>query len=311
MAAASRFIQSEIRIPQSAIHPPFSPRLRRTGPALDSRHFMKCRFLTVAMALLPSFAAFAVSAAPAAEAPKEIRVLDVIFSGGPVMYILCVMSVIMAALAFALVLMIRPGAVVTDKFMDTMEAMLKNRDLQGLSEFCSRQSQRMAAIVQRTVDFVLANPQAGIEELREVAQAEGSRQASQMTGRVTYLADIGGIAPLVGLLGTVIGMTQSFFDLGAGKEGVQQLELSSGIYKALFTTAGGLSVAVPSLMLYAFFRGKALKLVNDLEAAATHFLVNLQMLETRNVTVSRTTPASQAAEPAPVVTLSPRDLHGI
>jgi len=275
---------------------------------------MKCRFLTVAMALLPSFAAFAQPAAAAAEAPKEIRVLDVIFSGGPVMYILCVMSVIMAALAFALVLMIRPGAVVTDKFMDTMEAMLKNRDLQGLSEFCSRQSQRMAAIVQRTVDFVLANPQAGIEELREVAQAEGSRQASQMTGRVTYLADIGGIAPLVGLLGTVIGMTQSFFDLGAGKEGVQQLELSSGIYKALFTTAGGLSVAVPSLMLYAFFRGKALKLVNDLEAAATHFLVNLQMLETRNVTVSRTAPASQAAEPAtpaPVVTLSPRDLHGI
>jgi biopolymer transport protein ExbB len=273
---------------------------------------MKCRFLTVAMALLPSFAAFAQSA-PAAEAPKEIRVLDVIFSGGPVMYVLCVMSVIMAALAFALLLTVRPGAVVTDRFMESMEAMLRNRDLQGLSEFCSRQSQRMAAIVQRTVDFVLANPQAGIEELREVAQAEGSRQASQLTGRVTYLADIGGIAPLVGLLGTVIGMTQSFFDLGAGKEGVQQLELSSGIYKALFTTAGGLAVAVPSLMLYALFRGKALKLVNDLEAAATHFLVNLQMLETRNVTVARTV-QSQPAEPvtpAPVVALSPRDLHGI
>jgi len=277
---------------------------------------MKGRFLTVATTLLlSSLPTFAASATPAA-APKEIRVLDVIFSGGPVMYILCVMSVIMAALAFALFLTIRPGAVVTDKFMEAMEAMLKNRDLKGLSEFCTRQSQRMAAIVQRTVDFVLANPQAGIEELREVAQAEGARQSSQLTGRVTYLADIGGIAPLVGLLGTVIGMTQSFFDLGAGKEGVQQLELSSGIYKALFTTAGGLAVAVPALMFYAFFRGKATKLVNDLEAAATHFLVNLQMLETRNVTVTRSESRAVSAEPAtpvqqPAVVLTSRDLHGI
>lgn len=240
-------------------------------------------------------------------------------SGGPVMYVLFLMSIIMVALAFTLLVTIRQRAVVTERFMSAVESMVRAGDLQGLAAFCRRHSQRMAAVVQQTIDFILQNQHAGMEEIREVAQAEGSRQASQLTSRVTYMADIGAIAPLVGLLGTVIGMTQSFFDLGAGKEGVQQLELSSGIYKALFTTAGGLAVAVPALMLYSWFRGKSQKLVNELEAASTHFVIQLQMLANQARPASRPSqrsspPAQGATDPSlqvPPLGMTHRDLQGI
>ncbi|BCU79245.1 MotA/TolQ/ExbB proton channel family protein [Luteolibacter sp. LG18] len=282
---------------------------------------MKCRLLTAALAVLPAFSAFAQNAAGAAAAPvaKQGRFAELLAAGGTVMYILLLISVVMVAVAFTLFLTIRHRAVVTDRFMSDMESALRAGDLKGLGEISRRNSQRMAVIVQQTVDFILQNPNAGMDEIREVTQTEGTRQASQLTSRVSYLADIGSIAPLVGLLGTVIGLTESFYDLAAGKEGVQQLELTSGISHALVNTAGGLVVAVPALMLYAYFRGKAQRLVNELEAAATHFIVHLQMLANQ----SRPAPAKAAArqqqppqrpEAAGQMTplaLNPRDLHGI
>ncbi|MGC4016027.1 MAG: MotA/TolQ/ExbB proton channel family protein [Luteolibacter sp.] len=283
---------------------------------------MKCRLLTVALAVLPALSAFAQTAGGAAVPPvaKQRQISELLAAGGTVMYILLLISVVMVAVAFTLFLTIRHRAVVTDRFMSDMESALRAGDLKGLGEISRRNSQRMAVIVQQTVDFILQNPNAGMEEIREVAQTEGTRQASQLTARVSYLADIGSISPLVGLLGTVIGLTESFYDLAAGKEGVQQLELTSGISHALVNTAGGLVVAVPALMLYAFFRGKAQKLVNELEAAATHFIVHLQMLanKSRPAPAKATTTARQQTQPRAEnagqmtpLTLNPRDLHGI
>lgn len=274
---------------------------------------MKCRLLTAALALMPALSAFAQQTATAAAQPKQLNFLELVAGGGKVMYVLFLISIIMVAVAFILFITLRSRAVVTDKFMSDSEAMIRAGDLKGLSSYCRRQSQRMSTIVQHTVDFILQNPSAGIEDIREIAQAEGSRQAAQLTARVTYMADIGAIAPLVGLLGTVIGMTKSFFDLSAGKEGVQQLELTSGISMALVTTGAGLTVAVPALMLYAFFRGKSQRLVSELEGAATHFIVNLQMLASQARAGVQRPPVRPAAEAAqmPPLAMNQRDLHGI
>lgn len=276
---------------------------------------MKCRFLTVTTALLASsLPAFAQKASEAAAAPKQMNLMEFSQAGGPVMYVLFLISVVMVALALTLLLTIRRRAVVTDRFMSAVESMVRAGDIQGLSAYSRRHSHRMALVVQQTSDFILQTPQAGIEEVRELIQTEGSRQVTALTSRVTYLADIGSIAPLVGLLGTVIGMTQSFFDLAAGKEGVQQLELTSGISKALITTGGGLTVAVPALILYAFFRGKSLRLASELETAATHFILELQMYSNR-VRQSQHGRPQQNAEPVawtpPPMNMSSRDLQGI
>jgi biopolymer transport protein ExbB len=98
-----------------------------------------------------------------------------------------------------------------------------------------------------------------------------------LNNKVIYLADIGMIAPLLGLLGTVIGIIRSFGALGAQQGTAQYGALSSGISEALINTSAGLAIGIPALMFYAFFRGRAQRLISDLESAVTHVLALLSM----------------------------------
>ena len=128
----------------------------------------------------------------------------------------------------------------------------------------------------QTLDFATKNPTAGFDEVREVTEAEGSRQASLLNQRITYLADVGAIAPMVGLLGTVIGMIKSFNEIAQDSFlGAKQLELAGGVSQALLTTAGGLIVGIPALIFYSIFRGRVQRLISELEAASTHLMALL------------------------------------
>ena len=80
------------------------------------------------------------------------------------------------------------------------------------------------------------------------------------------------IAPLLGLLGTVFGIIHSFGALGADIGSARYVALSRGISEALVNTAAGLAIGIPAMIFYAFFRGRAQKLISELEAASTHVL---------------------------------------
>jgi biopolymer transport protein ExbB len=173
-------------------------------------------------------------------------------------------------------LTIRRGTVVSDRFMNAAEAMIRKRDFLGLVAYCHRQNESIARITQRSVDFLTKNSGVSFSEIREVAQAEGSRQASMLSQRISYLADVGSIAPMLGLLGTVIGMIKSFLQISQGHfEGVRQMQLASGVSEALITTAAGLVIGIPAMICYSFFRGRVQKYIAELEAAATHLLAML------------------------------------
>jgi biopolymer transport protein ExbB len=86
------------------------------------------------------------------------------------------------------------------------------------------------------------------------------------------------IAPLLGLLGTVFGIIRSFSALGSAETGIARYgALSQGISQALVNTAAGLAIGIPAMIFYAFFRGRAQRLISDLEAAATHVLALLSL----------------------------------
>ncbi|MGE9267617.1 MAG: MotA/TolQ/ExbB proton channel family protein, partial [Verrucomicrobiales bacterium] len=74
-------------------------------------------------------------------------------------------------------------------------------------------------------------------------------------------------------LGTVIGMIKSFMDISKGNfEGVKQLEMARGVWEALITTAGGLTIGIVAIAFYSIFRGRVQRLVSELESASTHIL---------------------------------------
>lgn len=239
---------------------------------------MKCRHFSAAVFFASALLASAAPEPPVVPGLKEMNFLELLAKGGFMMYPLGLMSVITVVLVLVFMLTIRRNAIVSDRFMNTTESLIRKRDYPGLISFCHRRNECMARICQKTLDFINANPNASFESIRDVAQVEGSHQSGMLTSRITYLADIGAIAPMVGLLGTVFGMIEAFIGISNGQvAGVREMGMAEGVSKALIATAGGLAISIPALAFYSIFRGKVQRYVSELEAAATHFVALLQL----------------------------------
>jgi biopolymer transport protein ExbB len=204
-------------------------------------------------------------------------ILDALRSAGPVMVPLVLLSILFVMLVVVYLMTIRRGAVVSSGFMATADALLRKRDYLGLLAVSNRHGEAIARVVQKMLDFTTKNPNADFAQVREIAETEGSRVAASLNNRVTYLADIGMIAPLLGLLGTVFGIITSFGALGADIGSARYIALSRGISQALVNTATGLAIGIPAMVFYAFFRGKSQRLISDLESATTHVLALLSL----------------------------------
>src|SRR5881275_756091 len=204
-------------------------------------------------------------------------IMETLFKAGPVIIPLFLLSIFFVALVVVYLMTIRRGAVVSSGYMATADALLRKRDYLGLLAVSNRHGEAIARVVQKILDFTTKNPNADLAQVREIAETEGTRVASSLNNRVTYLADIGMIAPLLGLLGTVLGIIRSFGALGADLGTARYVLLSKGISEALVNTCAGLAIGIPAMMAYAFFRGKAQKLISELESATTHVLALLSL----------------------------------
>jgi len=232
---------------------------------------------TVTTSATPQATAVApgVNAAPSLVPTKSI--LDTLVAAGPVMIFLFALSVFFVMLVIVYLMTIRRGAVVSSGYMATADALLRKRDYLGLLAVSNRHGEAIARVVQKVLDFTTKNPNADFGQVREIAETEGTRVAASLNNRVIYLADIGMIAPLLGLLGTVLGIIRSFGALGADLGTARYVLLSKGISEALVNTCAGLAIGIPAMIFYAFFRGKAQKLISELESATTHVLALLSL----------------------------------
>jgi biopolymer transport protein ExbB len=209
--------------------------------------------------------------------PIDINVYELIKNqGGPIIYPLAIISVVTVLMIFFFFITIRGNRVVSDRFMRNAEILIRKEDYEGLITECNRTNESMAHISERAVEFMVKNPGASFDEVREVAMAEGSRQSSMLNNRISYLSDIGSISTMLGLLGTVIGMIVTFIRISQGNvDGVQQMKVAEGVYPALITTGLGLSIGIVALIFYSVFRGKVQKYISDLESASTHLMALL------------------------------------
>ena len=218
-----------------------------------------------------------VTATPPLVPERSQTILETLFKAGPVMIPMVLLSIFFVMLVVVYLMTIRRGAVVSSGYMATADALLRKRDYLGLLAVSNRHGEAIARVVQKMLDFTTKNPQADLQQVREIAETEGTRVAASLNNRVIYLADIGMIAPLLGLLGTVFGIIHSFGALGADIGSARYVALSRGISEALVNTAAGLAIGIPAMVFYAFFRGRAQKLISELEAASTHVLALLSL----------------------------------
>ncbi len=209
---------------------------------------------------------------PGGPGPKSATLWQMAVSGGPMMIPLGILSIITVMLIIVFFFSARRGAMVSGRFMQTADALIRKRDYLGLLAISNRHNEGVARVMRRTMDFLTKNPKATLEEAREIAMTEGTRQASALNQQVALLADIGTIAPMLGLLGTVIGIVQSFGVIAIDAAAQRPTMLAHGIGEALIATATGLLVGIPAMAAYAFYRGRVQGAISELEGATTHLM---------------------------------------
>src|ERR1700756_866281 len=198
--------------------------------------------------------------------------LRLLQAGGWVMIPLIGASIITLTLILACLFTLRRGAVVTRRYMETAEALLRKRDYVALIAVSNRHSSAIARITSRTLDFATKHPSAPPSAIRDVAETEGGRVASSLNQRIIFLADIATLSPMLGLLGTVVGIINSFGVLAGNTTQPRQVLLAGGVAQALVTTAAGLIIGIAAMAFYSLFRGRVSSMISDLEAATTHIL---------------------------------------
>ena len=217
---------------------------------------------------------FAQSPAPVVpDLPRAQTVLDAMFKAGPIMIPLFLLSVISVMLVIVYFMTIRRGAIVSRGFMATADALLRKRDYLGLLAVSNRHGEAIARVVQQVLDFTTKNPNADFEQVREIAETEGTRVASNLNNRVTYLADIsqliGFVLVMVIGFGLVFELPVVLFVLG-----MMRIITSKWLHKnrpfwflglgilANFLTPGvdPLTPLIMFVPLYVFYEGTALLL---------------------------------------------------
>ena len=207
---------------------------------------------------------------------SRLNLQQIMDSGGIILYILAAMSVVALTLVFMFLVTLNRRRVVPGGFVRELQLLLKNGDLEEAREACEANSTPVSSLTLTALDYLeRSGEDADPELLRQMVEGEGVRQVSRLQSQITYLMDIGVIAPMVGLLGTVMGMLKSFSGVALNLAQARPQVLADGVSQALVTTAAGLFVAIPAMMFYSFFRGRLAKLTATLELVAADIVTSL------------------------------------
>jgi biopolymer transport protein ExbB len=233
---------------------------------------------------------FAIKATPGTSknGDQPMNLWELVRSGGWAMVPLGFLSVVTVMLVLVFLFTLRRGAILTPHYMNTADVLLKKKDYLGLLAISNRHSEVIARIVQRTLDFASKNPNASYETIRDIAETEGSAQAASLQHRIAYLADIGMLSPMIGLLGTVIGIIRSFGVLASGNVAQSRdVLLAAGVSEALVATASGLMLGILAMGFYSLFRNKVHSLISDMEIGSAHILALLAIAFNKKRETSR------------------------
>jgi biopolymer transport protein ExbB len=224
---------------------------------------------------IPGPAADPVVEFPAAPAPvptPTMSLLDILMAGGWVMVPIALLSVLSVYLFVERLLVLRRARTDPHRFMQHVGDYVRAGDISGAIGYCRAQETPIARILQRGLER-LGRP---IGEIQDAVQAAGRHETYELEKRTDLLASVAAIAPMLGFLGTVIGMIRAFQQVQALQGAVDPSVLASGIWEALVTTAFGLAVGIIALFAYNFLHNRIARAVNAMERAATEFIDLLQ-----------------------------------
>ena len=195
--------------------------------------------------------------------------------GGSVLWVIIGVSVLTVAYILWLFPMMRVHGAVPERFAQEVLDLIHEGNLLEAESQCDGRSCEFSAVAKRAIAFCRTTPHADPVLLKEVIAGEGSTQAAKIMARPERLQHIISIAPMLGLLGTVIGMLSSFISIAGDVAAAKPVLLAQGMAKAIITTIAGLIVAIATSFFYAWFNHRAEAAVYRLSGAADDLLTAL------------------------------------
>ena len=183
---------------------------------------------------------------------KGMTLWQLIVSGGSIMIFLALLSVVAGAIAVYFSLILKVDKMVPKDFAEQLIEQLRGRQIAIAKRTCEINDNLIAQVAAEGLGKMDKDPLL----IGEFMERKSKELAVHFWQLLSYLADISTIAPLLGLLGTIVGMIQAFNAIALETAVVKPILLAAGVSKAMVTTAGGLIVAIPSLVFYSLFKAK-------------------------------------------------------
>lgn len=204
--------------------------------------------------------------ADAGVSDESSSIVDILLAGGLVGYVIMFLSVAAVALAIEHAISIRANVLMPPGLSDRVADLLASNQLAAAEQQCKLQPSFLASVLHAG----LVEADGGWAATEKAMEDGAADQAARLFRKIEYLSVIANLAPMLGLLGTVIGMVFAFREVAITQGAARAADLAEGIYLALVTTVEGLLVAIPCLAVYAFFRSRVDQLVAEVSQAAQH-----------------------------------------
>lgn len=202
----------------------------------------------------------------------SISVLDLAIQGGFMMIPIFVLSILAIYFFFERLMIINKANQSPELFMNRVKELVLRGDINGAKILCAQQDSPVGRMIQKGLSRIgspLKNIEASIENV-------GKLEIFKLEKNLSSIATIAGAAPMMGFLGTVIGMVEAFIAIAQEEGSVSPKLLSSGIYTAMITTVAGLIVGIMAYLAYNFLVTRVQKVIHKMEYTSIEFIDLLQ-----------------------------------
>ncbi|MBX9743447.1 MAG: MotA/TolQ/ExbB proton channel family protein [Chthoniobacterales bacterium] len=194
--------------------------------------------------------------------------LEILQKGGPLMGIILLCSVVALGVFFERLLYIHRASIRVSEFMEGLDLLLKRGHLSEALQECVVTSGSVARVLQAALEHAGADRL----ELKEVTNNAGLLELPKLERNLSILSVLAYITPLVGLLGTVLGLLDAFLAITAHGGYATAAEIARGVFESLITTAAGIAVAIPAFLAYSYLSSRVSDLRHDMERAGIEII---------------------------------------
>lgn len=197
--------------------------------------------------------------------------LELVNAGGPVMWLLVACSLVAGIIFLERLLHLHRAQIAPDDFLKGIYTILRRNNVVEAVSICEETPGPVAHLVRAAVLHQDEAP----ETIARAIQASGLEEVPRLERNLNMLLTLAQISPLIGLLGTVLGMMKTLILIEQQSPLVHAGDISGGLWQAMISTAAGLAVAIPTYAAYNFLVGRVEAVVLDMERAAGDVLAFL------------------------------------